>query len=225
VQLTKAKQWGTVPQWSPDGSQLAYTDGNDLKVIPANGGQPQILANINPGDWEQNSIRWSPDGKFIAAFGVTKYSSKKAVFVVSASGGELRQLTSDVGWKQGLEWHPDGERLTYNLTRLDSATHQAYLDGREPSLLVNAPNIWDYTGTWAPDGHRFFFLGALSKKGFSMCVYDETSGETTQVSEPGNLGGPSFSRDGKTMAWWASRSTSTQTWIMEDFLPESTAGR
>jgi Tol biopolymer transport system component len=58
-----------------------------------------------------------------------------------------------------------------------------------------------------------------------MYVYDESSGKTTQVSDlVDNAGVPFWSRDGKTMAWWATRQTSIQTWIMEDFLTESTAG-
>ncbi|MCH8118895.1 MAG: PD40 domain-containing protein [Planctomycetes bacterium] len=220
VQITNAKS-SPVPQWSPDGSQLAYSDGNDLYIIPAAGGQPRKLAHMNHG-WEDYSVRWSPDGKFIAAFGIPKpgNSADNAVFVVPASGGELRQLTSDVEWKEGLEWHPDGQRLTYHVSRLDSETHQTYLDGREPTLLVNAPDVWDYVGKWAPDGRRFFFVG-----GPRMYVYDESSGKTTQVSEHGDEAGvPRWSRDGKTMAWWATRRTSRQIWIMENFLPKSTAG-
>jgi Tol biopolymer transport system component len=216
--LVRLNEGGVVPQWSPDSSQLAYSDGNDLYVIAAAGGQPRKLAHMDYS-WEQYSIRWSPDGKFIAAFGMPK-PRLNAVFVVPASGGELRKLTSADEWKEGLEWHPDGQRLTYHVSRLSAETHQAYLDGREPTLLVNAPDVWDYVGIWAPDGRRYFFVG-----GPPMYFYDESSGKTTQVSEEGESAGvPRFSRDGKTMAWWSSRRTSTQTWIMEDFLPESTAG-
>jgi Tol biopolymer transport system component len=216
--LVQLNEKYVVPQWSPDGSELVYADGNDLYIIAAVGGKPRELAHVNHG-WEGYSVRWSPDGKFIAAFGMPKPRSN-AVFVVPASGGELRQLTSADEWKEGLEWHPDGQRLTYHVSRLDSETHQAYLDGREPTLLVNAPDVWDYVGTWAPDGRRFFFVG-----GPPMYVYDESSGKTTQVSDPGEeVGVPRFSRDGTTMAWCVTRETSTQTWIMEDFLPGSTAG-
>ena len=222
--LVQLNQPCVVPQWSPDGSQLAYSDGNDLNVIPAAGGKPRKLAHVDHG-WEQYSVRWSPDGKLIAAFGMPK-PRLNAVFVVPASGGELRQLTSADEWKEGLEWHPDGQRLTYQLSRYDSETHQAYLDGREPTLLVNAPDIWDYVGMWAPDGRRYFFLGnVITAKKMGMHFYDESSGKTTQAIEPvKNAGVPRWSRDGKTMAWWETRETSTQTWIMENFLPESTAG-
>ncbi|UCE47401.1 MAG: PD40 domain-containing protein, partial [Phycisphaerales bacterium] len=221
AQLTQAQKFGTLPQWSPDGSQLAYADRNDLNVIAAAGGQPRKLAQIGLF-WEAYSVRWSPDGKFIASFGVSEPKRPNAVFVVPASGGELQQLTSEVEPKEGLEWHPDGQRLTYNVIRRpDSATYQSYLDGREPSLLVNAPDIWDWIGTWAPDGRHFFFIGAVGNKRISMCVYDESSGETTLVSDSAQfVCVPSISRDGKTMAWWAIRKSSLQTWIMEDFLPE-----
>jgi Tol biopolymer transport system component len=43
VRITSAR-W-VEPQWSPDGSKLAYADGNDLYVIPAAGGKPRELAH------------------------------------------------------------------------------------------------------------------------------------------------------------------------------------
>ncbi|MHC4215641.1 MAG: hypothetical protein ACYSWP_20015, partial [Planctomycetota bacterium] len=220
-----ATKWNVVPQWSPDGSQLTYADGNDLNVIPATGGQPLKLAHMNY-EWNECSVRWSPDGKLIAATGMPK-PKLNAVFVVPSSGGELRQLTSADEWKEGLEWHPAGKRLTYQVSGFNSEIRQVYLDGREPTLLVNTPDVWDFVGTWAPDGHRFFFIGLdIPAKKLGMYVYDEPTGKTTPVSDPGeNTGVPCWSRDGKTMAWWETRETSTQTWIMEDFLPESTAGQ
>jgi Tol biopolymer transport system component len=220
VQLTNPKKFITVPQWSPDGSQLAYADCADLNVIAAIGGQPRKLAQASLC-WEPYSVCWSPDGKFVAAFAMSGFRKPNTVFVVPASGGELRQLTHDSDWKEGLEWHPDGRRLTYIVCRIDSETHQAYLDDREPTLLINAPDFQDYVGTWAPDGHRFFFTGEFSKMNAGMFIFDESSGETTQAMEPvADLGVPRFSRDGKTMAWWEMRKTALQTWIMEDFLPE-----
>ncbi|MHC4310217.1 MAG: tetratricopeptide repeat protein [Planctomycetota bacterium] len=211
-------------EWSPDGSQLAYADGNDLYVIPATGGKPREVAHLDSG-WD-NCIRWSPDGKFIAALGCVNRTAtgwNNAVYVVPASGGKVRQLTPDVEYwdspyKQRLEWHPDGKRLTYHVSQYESETRQVYLDGRPPSLLLNAPDIWDYEGIWAPDGRRFFFTD-----NDNMYVYDEASGKTTPVTDSlADVGVPCFSRDGKTMAWWATR-RSLQTWIMENFLPKSTA--
>jgi len=214
----RAQRAGTLPQWSPDSSQLAYADGRFLCVIPATGGEPRKLDDRHA--WSDSYVRWSPDGKLIAALGMPDPNSI-AVFTVPPSGGELQQLTPDVVWIEGFAWHPDGQRLTYHVPS-DSATYQAYLDGREPTLLVNAPDTYDWHGTWAPDGRRYFFLGL---PGMGMYVYDESSDKTTQLRERAYMSIPCFSRDGKTMAWSEGRTTSIQTWIMEDFLPESTAGQ
>ena len=110
------------------------------------------------------------------------------------------------------------------MSRYASETRQAYLDGRPPSLLFDAPDIWDYVGIWAPDGRRFFFIA--SPGGWGMYVYDKASAETKLVSTHIlDRGVPCWSRDGKTMAWWTTRSTIRQTWIMENFLPESTTSK
>ncbi len=222
-----------IPQWSPDGSQLAYAIGNDLYVIGAAGGQPRRIAHLQDSGrrwtgWDVWTVRWSPDGKFIAAIGYTK--KHNAVFVAPASGGELRQLTPDGPdsyYLEGAEWHPDGQRLSYNVDRRESETRQAYLDGRPPTLLVDHPDDgWDYIGVWAPDGRRFFYMSeATGEEGYGIYVYDEASGDTTLFAD--HVSGqspPRWSRDGKTAAWWATRKTEPQAWIMENFLPESAAG-
>jgi Tol biopolymer transport system component len=231
--LVKITGLGVVPQWSPDGSQLAYAGGNDLYVIGAAGGQPRKIAHLQDSGrrstgWDNWTVRWSPGGKFIAAIGYTK--KHNGVFVVPASGGELRQLTPDGPdsyYLEGVEWHPDGRRLSYNVDRRESETRQAYLDGRPPTFLVDHPDGWDYIGAWAPDGHRFFYMSeAAGKEGYGIYVYDEASGDITLFADhAAHQSPPRWSRDGKTAAWWVTRKTERQAWIMENFLPESTASK
>ena len=57
-----------------------------------------------------------------------------------AAGGEIRQLTpDDHDYLEGVEWHPDGQRLSYNVDRGESETREAYMDGRPPTTtLINA---------------------------------------------------------------------------------------
>jgi len=234
--LVKITGLGVVPQWSPDGSELSYADGNDLYVIGAASGQPRKIAHLDRG-WDEWTVRWSPDGKFIAATGYSPKpgTTSNAVFVAPASGGELRQLTpfdDHDNLQGGVEWHPDGRRLSYNVMHnLNRETHQVYLDGRPPSLLFDT-DLWDYVGAWAPDGRRFFFMShdvmmhSPGKKGWGLFVYDEASGDITLFADHvASQSPPHWSRDGKTMAWWATRQTERQAWIMENFLPESTTSK
>jgi Tol biopolymer transport system component len=213
---------------------LAYADGKDIYVIPATGGQPRKIAHLQDSGgrhtrWDAWTVRWSPDGKFIAAIGHTPSPGSSGVFVVPASGGELRQLTPDgPDHLEGIEWHPDGRRLSYIAKyNVESETRQAYMDGRPPTFLVDHPDGWDYIGAWAPDGRRFFYMSeAAGKEGYGIYVYDEASDNITLFADhAADQSPPRWSRDGKTVAWWVTRKTERQVWVMENFLPESKAGK
>lgn len=39
------------PQWSPDGSKIAYTSGDDTCVVDVTGGPPQVLADVRLAAW------------------------------------------------------------------------------------------------------------------------------------------------------------------------------
>lgn len=213
-----------VPRWSPDGSQLAYAYDEGLYVIPASGSEPRKLAPMP--ELEAHTVRWSPDGRLLAALGyTTPEAENNAVFVTSASGGEPRQLTPDNVYKEGLEWHPDGQRLTYHASLGKSETRQAYLDGRPPGLLLDHPGpFWDYTGVWAPDGRRFFFFSSdLERKDRSgVYIYDEATGDITLFAR--NSGLPRWSRDGKTITWTTGKQL-LQLWLAENILMKAGTAR
>ena len=76
VQFTFGDQRDTQPQWSPDGTEIAYLSNqhssrqSQLTVIPFHGGAPRPLnfpAAKVPG--QIYSFQWSPDGtQFVCAF-------------------------------------------------------------------------------------------------------------------------------------------------------------
>jgi Tol biopolymer transport system component len=213
------------PAFSPDGSLIAYSTGNGLYVMPATGGEPRRLAQLY--GWEGWTVRWSPDGRLISALGYVAPGEENAAFVVPAAGGELRRLTppEENEYKEALEWHPSGERLSYMYYHDGGGdgTRQAFLDGRPTELLVNLPEpMWDYFGNWAPDGRHFYFIAAPRGSGnqWGLFAYDETTRTTSVISpavspEQGNAAVPSFSGDGRLMAWTTTRVVG-QVWLMEN---------
>ena len=55
--------------WSPDGARLAYTDFKRVLVIPAAGGEPEV---VQPGfEGAILQLDWSPDGQTFAFGGTT----------------------------------------------------------------------------------------------------------------------------------------------------------
>ena len=204
------------PVFSPDGDRLAYAFGSQLFVIPSAGGEPRTIAHL--WGWDEWTLRWSPDGNHIAALGWTGPSQQNAVFVVPSSGGEPRRLTApDKAYKWMLQWHPGGQRLTF---ADDDAgrVRQAFLDGRPSEVMIDYPGVYLYEGSWSPDGRRYFVEGATQQ--WELYAYDDETGEISPFSSPfgGSVraGMPTWSRDGRRMAWTTSENV-VQLWTMEKF--------
>src|SRR5438093_3903501 len=101
------------PQFSPDGTQIAFTgeyDGNvDLYVVPATGGIPKRLT------WHPSAdgvLVWAPDGKKILfASNRTSYSRFAKLFTVSLDGGLEEELPIPMGFEAA--YSADGSQLAY----------------------------------------------------------------------------------------------------------------
>jgi Tol biopolymer transport system component len=210
------------PVWSPDGTQIAFAGRRGLFVVPRDGGLPTRLAALMT--WDAWSVRWSPDGEHIAALGWEEPTGpvepRNHVYVVQASGGELRRLTPDDERqdKEGLEWHPDGQTLTYMYRAPDfegDGLRTAFLDGRPSTLFIDEPATWDYVGSWAPDGSAFHFLASDAvRAGWQLYRRDSSTGAITEVFAGDNLSLPSWGANGETVVWSVERVTS-QLWVME----------
>lgn len=175
--------------------------------------------------WEGWTVRWSPNGDHLAALGWEAPDQPVAIFVVPSTGGEPRRLTpvEERGYKEGLEWHPDGQRLSYMSYGNDergNGSRVAYLDGRPTTPLVNQPApVWDYVGRWHPGGAAYYFIAAdtTGANRWSIFAHDAAAGATRLVwarqDEPG-ASVPSFSRDGRTMVF-DHRRTTRQLWTID----------
>jgi len=209
------------PSWSPDGKQLAYSHGNGLYAVPAAGGESTKLAHLY--GWDGWTLQWSPDGGQIAALAWSAPNQQNAVFVVPARGGEARRLTAadEVGYKEGLQWHPDGTRLSYmdyGIRSRRDGSRLAYLDGRPTSTLVDLPpGQWDYVGVWHPAGRDFYFISSRTRA-WDLFAYNEPTGASRVVVSRGSavpgLSPPSFSADGRVMTWSVANTT-RQLWTIE----------
>ena len=201
------------PRWSPSGDLVAYAFNGSLNVISAGGGQPKKLAQL---EWYNPTIRWSPNGDFLAGLGYlgsVAGSESFGVFVVRLSDGQVRRLTTveEHHWKEGLEWHPNGQELTFMDYRKDGI-RKAYLDGRPTSAWLDLEEHWDHIGIWTPSGDEFFFQTAREYGRTDLYRWSAETDEAQFAAEGSGL--PSFSRDGQTMAWHSVELTK-QIWLLE----------
>jgi Tol biopolymer transport system component len=102
--------WGNSPDWSPDGSRIAFSARGRIFSIRANGRGLRRLSENRPG---HSQPAWSPDGKFIAfpRSGNT-FSEDHGLYVMRSDGSGPRRIvaarhtTSSDG--QLLEWEVVG---------------------------------------------------------------------------------------------------------------------
>jgi Tol biopolymer transport system component len=122
----------------------------------------------------------------------------KRIYVVPATGGAVRQLTSgDTGADGELEasWSPDGASIVFS-GYPESAVKGSVLrtvdmkTGRIAGL-PGSEGMW--SPRWSPDGRR---IAAISAKGWHLVLYDLRTRSQVEL-HAGPVGYPSWSRDGQ----------------------------
>jgi len=94
-----------VPRWSPDGTQLAYSDGIELYLINRSG-DALILAKMALDDF----YRWSPDGRYLA------FAKAKTLTLYDTWDQEIIDLCiplnpNSSGSLPTLLWSPDSTQI------------------------------------------------------------------------------------------------------------------
>jgi len=117
VNLISSTYVDHTPQFSPDGTQIAfssYRTGNpEIWVCRADGsGAFQLTSFRGP---ETDLPAWAPDGKRIV-FG-SRAAGSDDIYVVNARGGQLRKLTEDSSDDKGPSCSRDGKWIYFSSNR------------------------------------------------------------------------------------------------------------
>jgi dipeptidyl aminopeptidase/acylaminoacyl peptidase len=107
------------PQVSPDGEWIAYVVAAiDTKADKTNthiwlaSFDGKTDRQVTFSQENENSPRWSPDGKYLAfTSGRPGKGKGNQIWLMDRRGGEAMQLTELKGRLQGYEWSPDSKRL------------------------------------------------------------------------------------------------------------------
>jgi Tol biopolymer transport system component len=146
TRVTTSSGWDGAPDWSPDGSRIAY--------VCRPGGRPQVCQasptgasrSVTTGALGLNTIAdpsWSPDGAHLAFSGAPAGQSGQ-VYRIPRSGGVAQRLTTVEG--QQPAWSPDGGWIAYEQYLGDGAFGIATLnaaDGTGAAVLTATETSWD----------------------------------------------------------------------------------
>jgi len=210
VQFTFGDQRDTQPQWSPDGTEIAYLSNqhssrqSQLTVIPFHGGAPRPLnfpAAKVPG--QIYSFQWSPDGtQFVCAF------RKKDQAAVERDADEDKKRLGIVARHiTRIHYKADGsgylpqERI--HVWTVDAQSGDAM-------QLTHGDIHNELEPSWSPDGQEVVFLSNRSDDPdfqpgavdiFVMSAKAETNWRKLTTC-PGVKSSPIFSPDGRWVAYY-----------------------
>ncbi len=191
----------------PTGKRVVLESRGQLVSIPAEQGEPRILASL-PGS-RSKFPAWSPDGKQIAF--VSDRSGEEQIWVCPASGeGYPRQITRDHKGPLGkLIWSPDGKWLASG----DIDLKILLIDVKSGiSTLVDQQDRggsydWtNYSYRFSPDSKWLTY--AKTEPNWNQCVYlynITTTKRTPVTSSEMNCYAPAFDFSGKYLVYLADR--------------------
>lgn len=77
------------PEWSPDGSEIAFTQGRDVAVLDVATGSVTVLTQPDPGDIYDRGPSWSPDGSQIVFASDRGGRDAMWMYRMNADGGDV----------------------------------------------------------------------------------------------------------------------------------------
>jgi hypothetical protein len=152
--LTKPSLGVRSPDWSPDGTQIAFvssaTGSPDVYVANADGTGPRPFA---AGRESESYPSWSPDGQSIA------YTIGDSLYVRTLEGDSTRRLVRDGAEISRPSWSPDGTRIAFSVARDDQTAHIWVVPSRggRAQPLTSGP-VRDRDPAWSPGGRFIAFI-------------------------------------------------------------------
>ena len=158
------------PEFSPDGTHIAYTGGRRVWVSPTSGGRP---IPVTPAEQVAATPTWSADGKWIA------YRAGEALMKVevgrSAPPLKIAQTTA-----VPAAWSPDGKWITAGV---DGGIGVLSPEGDQKRVLFKRPFQPFASLGWSRDGATVFLMEGGVGAPVRLSAADVAKGEERLIHE------------------------------------------
>ncbi len=197
---------------------------SQIWVVSTTGGTPQPLKSSHVSD---SRPRWSRQGNQLAF--VSRRNGRSQVYIVATPDGEPKKLTASPTGVGDFKWSRDGSHIGYlALDPLSPAERKRVEEGDDPivanqgyrysrlyQISINGGPEQQLTTSdrhvtsfdWAPDGKKVVYSGQVTPRNrdtFHVDLYEldlSTRRETSLVAQEGRDAEPSYSPDGRWIAF------------------------
>jgi uncharacterized protein (DUF885 family)/Tol biopolymer transport system component len=221
--LTRTTDRDSRPDWSADGSRIAYVYRVDnsynyeIYTMDAQGSAYRRLTkNL---DSLESEPAWSPDGSQIVFTSNRQteentFTGRFNVYVMNADGSDQYLLTDFGGSNSDPDWSPDGSRIAFQSTRDEN--FEVYLINPDGSGLVNLTEhpASDHSPAWSPDGSRIAFVSDRDGNEEIYIMAADGSNPTRLTYKWGYDKGPSWSPDGRFIVYYATYGINAEIYVM-----------
>jgi len=146
------------PQWSPDGTRIAYVSFERRKPIVfvhnLLDGTRTVLANF---EGSNSAPAWFPDGKKLAVV-LTKDGSSN-IYSINADGSGLARLTNTQSIDTEPSFSRDGRYILFTSDRAGSPQiYRMRADAEGEAERMTFEGSYNVTPRYSPDGKSFIFI-------------------------------------------------------------------
>jgi len=201
-----------LPSWSPDNERMVYTSfvsgTSDMYIINRRGGGRMRLAS---GLALNTSATFSPVSNDIAFVGSVR--GNPDIYLIRDDGGNIRRLTTTGSIESTPEWSPNGREIAFTSGR--SGTPQIYVMDAEGSNVrrISHDGNWNDDAVFSPIGDEIAYTSRVNGR-FQIRVANLLTGESRIIAGEGSNEQPTWSPDGKWIAFQSNRSGRWQVYRM-----------
>lgn len=226
TRLSPAASYDATPAIAPDGTRIAFAhldaDGRfNIMTMAVNGSDRRTCTDDSTAS--DTGPRWSPDSGHLVFTRTDRATGHQDIWAVDRDGTLAARITMD-GASRVLDWSPDGRRLL--IVRRSVSGSTVFEDAQTFDMYSRAaaslfgPAVRSYVGgEFSPDGNRIMLSVALGLPAAYLLATDSTVSFVRwmlQDADFSSLGRPSWSPDGKDIAFSGDDDLFAVAWRLEN---------